>query len=168
MKKVVFLVMLISSLFSKDIIKDGYFVGGSYGDLTITDRDNTESYVEAKIGSYFYSDNKYHISNRFYLEVAKMLTENTSFYTTNIKLDWVWNDLPYIKPFIGFSGGYIYYSYQTSNYSSGSYGLQSGILIYLGNNFEIEIGGSTSKATQNTDVWKNTLKKIYAGINISF
>jgi len=167
MKKFIMFFILLTSLYSQNI-KNNYFIGANYGDLTIIDNDNTEQYAEGKIGTYFYDENPYLINNRFYLSGAKVLTNNTSFYITKLNLDWIWNQIPFIKPFIGVSAGYIYYAYSTNNYSSGSYGMQAGVLIYLGNHLELEVGGNVDKATEHTDVWTSTLKKLYGGINISF
>jgi len=167
MKKLLFLVFFVTSLFS-DTLKTDNFIGIYAGNLTIVDRDNTETYVGVKIGGYFYDKNSYLISNRIYLSISKVLTNNTSFYINNLNLDWIWNQIPYIKPFIGLSGGYLYYSYGTNNFSSGIYGIHSGILIYLGSNLELEIGGNIDHPTQHRDVWKDNLKKVYGGINFSF
>ena len=72
MKKLLFLVFFVTSLFS-DTIKTDNFIGIYAGDLTIVDRDNTETYVGGKIGGYFYDKNSYLISNRIYLSISKVL-----------------------------------------------------------------------------------------------
>ena len=136
--------------------------------MTIIDNDNTQTYVEGKVGFYFYDPNPYLINNRLYLSGSKVLTDNTSFYTAKLSLDWVFNNIPFIKPYVGLNGGYIYNMAGKNNYSSGSYGFQAGVLLYIGSYIELEIGGSTDKATQHTDIWQKNLKKIYAGLNISF
>jgi len=167
MKKLLLIFSLLNILFANNIKNENFF--GIYGgDLTISDRDNTKTYVGIKIGGYFYDKNMYLISNRIYLSSAKVLTSSTSFYINNLNLDWIWNQIPYIKPFIGISGGYLYYSYSTNNYSSGIYGMQVGALLYLGNSVELEIGGKIDHTTQHQDVWRDNLKKIYGGINFSF
>ncbi len=167
MKKMLFMILCLTSIWAAGV-KTNYFIGIDYGNLTISNNDDTENYIEAKVGGYFYDKNIYLISNRLYLSGAKILTDNTSFYISKLNLDWIWNQIPYIKPFVGVSGGYLYYSYNTNKYSSGTYGLQAGILLYLGNYVELEIGGNIDHATQHTDVWKDNLKKIYGGINFSF
>jgi hypothetical protein len=168
MKKLLFVLLLIINSLNANEIKNSYFIGGDYGELTITDNKNTQNYVEAKIGTYFYDPNIYLISNRVYLSGSKVLTDNSSFYTAKFNLDWVVNNIPFVKPYFGMSGGYVYFMAGSTNYSTATYGFQTGLLIYLGNNIELEVGGSTDKVTQKTDKWTSALKKVYGGINISF
>jgi hypothetical protein len=169
MKKILFFLLIVTSLFGGEV-KESWFIGGSFGELTIVDNDNTQNYAEGKVGFYFYDENIYSISNRIYLSGSKVFSDNTSFYTGKLSLDWLYNDLPlsFIRPFIGISGGYTYYAYGKNNYSTPTYGMQAGLLLYLGQHIELELGGSSDKATDNTEVWTKAFKKLFAGINISF
>ena len=165
MKKILVGISIVSSLFASNIKMDDTFVSIEYGATKIK---NTEKDVGVKIGSYIYSDNIYNINNRIYISENKVLTDDDiSFYKTKLSLDWIGTNST-LKPFIGISLGYVYYKTQGIDYSTGTKGVQAGLIYYLGDSFELEGGASWNKAMQKNTVWSNPIKEVYGSLNYSF
>jgi len=169
MKKLILIGLAVGSLFAPNIKQNDVFIGGTYGYISSSVvKDNIAG---IRIGKYFYDTNPYNISNRYYLEVSKTLENNDnkklSLYIANANLDWLIDMTSFLKPFIGINAGYVYNHSNTDN-STSTVGLKAGVVLYLGNNIEIEGGASTNRPLQKKDVWTNNIKSAYASINISF
>ncbi len=166
MKKILALLMFISLGLANNI-KQSVFIGGDYGTIKTNNNQSSDNYARGKIGFYFYDENQYLISNRLYLSGAKVFKYNVDFIITKLNLDWIWNQIPFIKPFIGVNGGYIYYSENNNDTSSASIGMKGGLLFYVGDNIELEMGGEVTHPESENKFPKN-FKQVYGGLNISF
>jgi len=166
MKKLVFMLLATSAIWAGNI-KTNNFIGIFAGSDKLTSNTSAENYIGAKFGYYFYEHNKYNLSNRVYLNVNKILKDNSSLYEANINLDWIFNQISFLKPFIGVNAGYLYDNDNNDN-STSSYGFNAGILVYLGDAIELEAGVKIQHPLDNSNIWPNNFKKVYGGINISF
>ena len=165
MKKLMVAVLFLTSVLFADVVKDGYFVGINSGSIKYTEDSKNENMKSIKIGMHFYDENRFLISNRLYLNVDKSKRGDENVVIGNINLEWIWNKIPFVKPFIGFGTGYMY---KTKD-SVGFFSVGTGILIYLGENIELEGGLRVyNPSKQGSDDWPDKIKKAYAGINISF
>ena len=159
MKKILLGVSLVSSLLVADNIKaDNTFVSVESGMY----REHVK-FVGARIGTYFYSDNIYQINNRAYVSADKIFVDNVSCYTTKASLDWIGTTTT-LKPFFGVSLGYIYCKDNSVDDSVGTKGVQAGLMYYLGDSFELEVGASWEQTFKG----KDTLKKGYGALSYSF
>ena len=167
MRKVLLVLLWMVSMFGMEI-KDSYFIGGGKG-LVLVNKDNTKKndFIEFKVGRYFYDSNIYNISNRIYLGTSRVLADDISFYTANINLDWI-KPIGFLGPFLGLNIGYIYYSENDKDYSSANYGINFGVLFYIGGHFEFEVSAGIDTPTDKNEKLNSNIKKGYAGVNISF
>jgi len=165
MKKLLLAGMIATSIFAQNIKTNDGIIGFDVGRTTTNA--SSKNYVEVKIGKYFYDENIYQISNRIYISGLITTPSTQRLGIGKVNLDWIWNTIPYIKPFMGFSTGYLYNKDDSAN-STSLVGFQAGALLYLGTTVEFEAGISIDRPTQNKDVWTENLKKIYAGITFSF
>ena len=165
MKKILAILLFIT-LGLADTPKTNTFIGADYGLIKINDNQSSDEFVRGKLGFYFYDENKYLISNRLYLSGANVFKDNVDFFITKLNLDWIWNQIPFIKPFIGVNGGYVYYD-DTTTTSSFAVGMKAGILLYLSNHLELEMGGEVTHPDDQSK-FPNNFEQLYGGINISF
>ena len=163
MKKLLFVFLFITSILA-DNIKTNYFIGAEGGVIKYTSNTSKENIFGLKIGGYFYDKNIYKISNRLYITIDKSEYRNTNNIIANLNLDWIWTQIPYIKPFIGISAGYLY----ESTYPTSLYGFNSGIIIYIGDIVELEFGGKINRPLENNDIYTDNFKQLYGSINFSF
>ena len=166
MKKILIFLMFITLSVANNI-KESVFIGGDYGLIKVNNNQASDKYASGKIGFYFYDENEYLISNRIYVSVANVFKDDVDFGIAKLNLDWIWNQIPFIKPFIGVNGGFIYYSDNNGDTTSSSIGMKGGFLFYLGNHIELEIGGELTHP-DSEDKFPENFKQIYGGVNISF
>jgi len=169
MKKIVLAILFVSSIFAQNI-KTGWFAGIEGGRTTTQTNDVTDTFFGIKLGTHFYDKNIYAISNRVYGSLDRVTQTNSDFYKAQFNVDWIFNSLDYIKPFIGANLGYIYFNDNTNDtsHSTGTYGFQTGLLFYIGDIVELEIGAKLDYAVNDNTFWQDTLKSGYASLNFSF
>jgi hypothetical protein len=169
MKKLLFVCLFITSILAGNIKTDDTIIGIHTGSIKLSNDTDSEKDIGVKLGYYFYDPNKYIISNRLYFEASRILKDNSSLYSGELNLDWIFNQLNYIKPFIGANLGYLYDNDNNDN-STSFYGFNAGILIYLGDFIELEGGAKINHPLNNDtkDLYPDNFKKIYGSINFSF
>jgi len=167
MKKLLFVFLFISSIWAGNIKTDNTIFGIEGGSFKLSDNSSTDRCIGVKLGYYFYEQNPYLLSNRLYFTGSRILKNDASLYMGEINLDWLFNNLDYLKPFVGVNVDYLYDNDTNSN-STAAYGFNAGIIIYLGSFIELEGGAKTYRPLSNSNLYPNNFKKIYGSINFSF
>ncbi|WP_456479816.1 hypothetical protein [Nautilia sp.] len=163
MKKFAFIMGFISCIYAANIHSNSYYLNISGGSVNIYSSETTAS---AAVGYYYYDPNRYLINNRFSLEF-NYIDSKADFYITNFKIDWIKNNEKF-SPFIGLNTGYLYFNQNNSDYSTGVWGAQGGIIVNISKKFEIQFSATWQKAFSKKNIWDKSIRTFKGGININF
>ncbi|MRJ06612.1 MAG: hypothetical protein C6I01_03745 [Epsilonproteobacteria bacterium] len=177
--------LLLGVLASGVDIKDRVFYVGVTGDYIRNHAwggDNTHyTGAGAKFGYYFYLPNQLHLGNRVSLGASifnkkTYLTNKTDKYPTKIgdyfiDVDWIWGVNNNLHPYIGVS--YHYVDFDMKGFKELGWhgaGARVGALFYIGEHFEIELGGeyiylgskTDSDYPAETPTWKGSVALNYS------
>jgi len=164
LKKIIAVCLIGGVALATDIKDDTIFVGASVGSLKIHDSSSTYG---VKAGYYFYNPNVYKINNRVYVDFEDV-DSSADFYITSLKFDWIKNTSTPFAPFVGLNVGYLYFSQDGDNYSTGVWGGQLGVLCQLTSNITADLEASYQKAYTNTEIWSTALKTMKIGVEYNF
>jgi len=163
MKKIILALIIAISAYANSIKDDTFFAGVSAGAIDIYSTDTT---LDAKLGYYFYSPNRFHINNRIYADF-NYVNSDADFYITSLKLDWIKNNSK-VSPFLGLSYGYMYFKQNGIDLSTSVWGVQGGILINMNEKFDVEISANWQNAIDKKDTWDRSIKSAAIGIIANF
>ena len=164
MKKIFLTLLVLSSLFANEIKDNKLFVNLNIGKIKNHNSTNTAG---IKAGYYFYTPNKYKVSNRISIG-TNIVDSSGDFYIYSFMVDWLFNNSTSFVPFVGLNLGYLYFEENNIDTSSGIWGAQGGLLYNLTSSISLEIEATYQKTYENKNVWNKPLKKIDAGIEFSF
>ncbi|MRJ06297.1 MAG: hypothetical protein C6I01_02095 [Epsilonproteobacteria bacterium] len=167
-KKAGVLLLTISLLWGSNYLKDNRFFLGIDGGGTRIESSKT-GMIELKWGYDYYISNPLQFSNRIYLSVMRLAGVDRDIHGAELHYDFVFNNHTIARPYVGFLMGY------ASRYRNGSgadkdfftYGGELGVLFYLGDHWELEVGGAVNNGSSGGD-WKESLKRYFIGFNYTF
>ena len=165
MKKILLGSLLIGSvLFANDIKNDSWFVRGDVGVLKVHDSNSIEG---ISAGYYFYDPNEYKINNRIYVDFKKV-NSGADFYVTSLKLDWIKNTSTSFAPFVGVNLGYLSFNDDGSDFSTGVWGGELGLLFEINEQINLNFEFCYQKAFDKQDLWNTPLKTFKGGLEFDF
>jgi hypothetical protein len=161
-------IVAVSALFGGELIKNNTgFIGIAGGGAKVTEK--WHGLYSFKVGYYYYISNPLKVSNRLYLSVDGIAGVKEGVNEVGLHFDGIFNYSPIFKPYAGVVVA------DAIRYQNGddvpknflTYGGEVGLILPLGNHWEVEAGGRLVNATKSIS-WKRSLKEYFIGFNYSF
>jgi hypothetical protein len=168
-KKIGILILGGSLLWGSNLIKDNrFFLGVEGGGVKIESAKT--GMVNLKWGYDYYISNPLQFSNRISLSVMRLAGVVRDIHGVELHYDFIFNNFGrVVHPYLGVLGGFGFRYRNGNNVDRDffTYGGELGFLLYLGDHWEVEVGGALNTASDDGK-WNHPLQRYFVGVNYCF